>query len=219
MYNKEDSTSRFFTTDDEKQTKIIWELHPLWWSRFCEYIWTAKFINQDDIILDSGAGICHPFKFYLTDLAKQVYACDGDARITDKNAILEDIRLSLGQKIFDEFDRKYLDKVNYAHCDIAETPYGNEFFDKITTVSVLEHLDTQKQKETLQEYHRILKSGGLVILTMDYPNVSPKAIYEYAKEIGFELLGEVDYNLPDNALSCDYWGSMLYCFRMVLVKK
>lgn len=219
MYNKEDTASRFFTTSDEKQTKIVWELHSLWWSRFYEYIWASKFIEKDDIVLDSASGICHPFKFYLTDLCKQVYACDNDIRIVDKEAILTDVKLSLGQDILDGFDKNYLTKPIYTYCDIAETPYEDKQFDKICCVSVVEHLEVEKQKDTIKEYSRVIKDGGLLIITLDYPNANPEDILKIAKENGFELFGDIDLNIPNNALSCNYWDHTLYCFRMVLKKK
>lgn len=47
--------------------------------------------------------------------------------------------------------------------DAEKTPFGNNFFDIITILDVLEHTDDDK---SIKEIHRILKKGGILIGTV-----------------------------------------------------
>lgn len=203
--------SRFFTARDRKETNIFLELPTLWWSRFYEYIWASSFIEKDDIVLDSACGICHPFKFYLLDKCRTVYACDLDERITSPDAIIQDVRESLGTDI-------YLDTVNrlrLSKCDITDTPYNDSMFDKVLFISVLEHMPGEARHEVFREFHRILKPKGMLIMTCDYPDILPEEVITYAEEFGFEFAGEVDFDIPEDAIYCSH----LKCFRVLLIKK
>lgn len=51
--------------------------------------------------------------------------------------------------------------------DITDLPYKNAAFDYWVCVSVLEHLSTGDRALALSQAHRILKPGGLLIITMD----------------------------------------------------
>lgn len=48
-------------------------------------------------------------------------------------------------------------------ADVADTRFENDFFDVITILDVLEHTD---EKTTLREIKRILKPGGIMIITV-----------------------------------------------------
>lgn len=63
--------------------------------------------------------------------------------------------------------------INYHVMDIYHTDFPENFFDYITAGEVLEHLEYPKQ--AIQEFHRILKSGG--VLAVSFP-------LEEVKEIG-----------------------------------
>lgn len=81
-----------------------------------------------------------------------------------------------------EFSEKYgLDRVSeqneharYPHaitrldCDIAKEdrlPFEDKYFDVITMLAVFEHIEPERLVEVVAEIHRILRPGGVYILT------------------------------------------------------
>jgi len=61
-----------------------------------------------------------------------------------------------------------ISSINYKQGDITSTPYPDETFDAICSLSVIEHgVDLD---EFLHECNRILKPGGVLIISTDYWN-------------------------------------------------
>ena len=58
-------------------------------------------------------------------------------------------------------------KVDVVNLNEQPLPYANASFDMLTATEVIEHLE--HYRETLREFHRVLRPGGLCILTT--PNV------------------------------------------------
>ena len=58
-------------------------------------------------------------------------------------------------------------KVDVVNLNEQSLPYANAAFDILTATEVIEHLE--HYRETLREFHRVLRPGGLCILTT--PNV------------------------------------------------
>lgn len=58
--------------------------------------------------------------------------------------------------------------LNYLNEDMSSTSFSDNFLDRIFCISVLEHLPAFKISIVLDEWRRILKKDGLVILTIDY---------------------------------------------------
>lgn len=216
----QDFVSRFFTKSDDRQTTFVYELPPeSWWSRHYEYAWAAKFVDSTDVALDAASGVGHPFKFYLGQTAKEAFACDLDRRILSKEAVLQNIRDTIGAAAFVRFDSAMVDPIHYANCDMSETPYGDAQFDKIFCISVLEHVEEQTQRKALGEFWRILKHDGLIVMTVDYPTVNMSRLAELVGQAELEFAGEADFSVPDDAVSSAYWGMELKCIRLVLKKK
>lgn len=220
MAAPQDFASRFFITSDDRQTTFVYEM-PLesWWSRHYEYVWAAKFVESTDVVLDAASGVGHPFKFFLGRAVKEAYACDWDRRILSKEAILQDIRDTIGVAAFSRFDAAIVDSVRCSSCDMSETPYSDGQFDKIFCISVLEHVNEQTQIKTLQEFSRILKKDGLIVMTVDHPTVNIHRLAEFVEQTQLEFAGEVDFSVPPDAVSSAYWGMELKCIRLVLKKK
>ena len=103
--------NRFFTYDDEKLDKLIFDLTKdpiLWWSRIYEYNWALNIISSDlskKTIMDSCCGNFHPFKFALAQFDNNhVYACD--LCDLDKSTILSEI-----SKYFDLEPQRFADLI------------------------------------------------------------------------------------------------------------
>jgi ubiquinone/menaquinone biosynthesis C-methylase UbiE len=216
--NKEQLTSRFFTEDDNRMEKVVFPLPSHWWSRFYEYAWAAEFCKETDVVLDAACGIPHPFKFYLLGECKEVHAVDKDERILDLNAITAEMRTTYGIDNIN-FTGEFV--ANFKQADLTKLPYKNSMFDKIFSISALEHISDTDKVKALSEFKRVLKKSGMVILTIDYSktpeysSATMEQIETMANDVGFKLAGEKETDIPPNAIN---WNNSLFCFRMALVK-
>ena len=109
------------------------------WKVISNYLQKKFNISNKYRVLDAGAGYC----FFINNInAKEKYALDIDK-----------------------------DVLNYANKDVIRIigsvynmPFKNNFFDIIFSSNLLEHLSNEKILPTLNEFHRILKKGGRVII-------------------------------------------------------
>ncbi|MEW6574095.1 MAG: class I SAM-dependent methyltransferase [Bacillota bacterium] len=209
-------TSRFFRQSDARTEKLVFPLPPYWWSRFYEYEWARRFCAPDDVVLDAGCGICHPFKFYLSDVCREVHACDIDPRILSAEEILKDIARDFGEEVSKRFPVKYFRQVFYCRASLTALPYPDRTFDKIYCISVLEHLPPAALFLSLQEFKRTLKDEGLIVLTFDYPLVNLEYLAKVFADVGLVFAGKVLFEMPENALYSEI--DRLSCFRAVLRK-
>ena len=129
------------------------------WSRQYEYpfvyYYVLDYINnrqKSDIkILDAGSGVTF-FPYYLASIASniQVVCCDYDT--------------SHG-KVFSKINNDAKLPDNFCPADIRHLPFRESAYDIVYCISVLEHIDGLEK--TIEEFKRILKQNGLLILTFD----------------------------------------------------
>lgn len=137
--------------------KKKWVADPLHqWSRQYEYPFVFSEINKANTknsfsILDAGSGITF-FPFYLKQSFSNVdiHCCDYDEKLS---AIYRDVSKKMDLNI------------TFKSADIRRLPYANATFDIIYCISVLEHTDNFDL--VLEEFQRILKPNGKLILTFD----------------------------------------------------
>jgi SAM-dependent methyltransferase len=76
--------------------------------------------------------------------------------------------------------------IEYHHGSMFEAPLPDDSFDRVTCVSVLEHIyvhGPRKHEPALLEMKRILKPGGLLIVTVDF-FLNPKVTaYDYRDDL------------------------------------
>lgn len=218
--------SRFFTYKDDKIEHLLFDLEPnFWWSRLYEYKWCMDIL--DDIIdiksiigikgnninvLDSSCGTYHPFKFAIADKCN-TYACDLDVNILNKQELINQQNSMFGVSNVNTYD-----KIKFNVCDIAKMPYENNFFDVIFNISVLEHLDSETQKNVFKEFNRCLNDNGMIVITADYPSTEPEIMIEYANDNGLELISNSDFRIKNDCIYSEYFGSGLNCYRMIFKK-
>lgn len=108
----------------------------------------ASFSKDAESILDIGCG-------------------QGDALIwfNNKLSLNSCLGIDISERVISLMRKRSLDAVN-ADANYP-LPFRDESFDIITLVSLLEHLE--KQKETLNEVHRVLKPDGRVIIQIPNP--------------------------------------------------
>lgn len=229
--------SRYFTTDDPMLKEMIFSIPrgDDWWSRFYEYEWAKSFAKDSDVALDAASGICHPFKFYLIDNCKEVYACDIDERILSSEEILKEISEIYGEESVINFRTEYLEKINYSHASLTNLPYEDNTFDKIYCISVIEHLNDIGNRypiipnlsflnkflqrdiySALKEFRRVLKDSGLIILTFDWPSINLNYFLKTMPKLNLTLAGDLCLERPSNAIYSKKYD--VYCFRVVLKK-
>jgi ubiquinone/menaquinone biosynthesis C-methylase UbiE len=214
--NNELLTSRFFKVDDKRTDEMVFPLPLHWWSRFYEYPWAAEFCKETDVVLDAACGIAHPFKFYLAGKCKAAHAIDVDERINDYASIAAEIDAIFGSDARQNCPEEFFNQAFIKQGSITELPYKNNMFDKAFCISVLEHLSDKDKVKALAEFKRVLKNGGMLILTLDYPDTTMDFIEGIANAAGLKLASDKDMTIPQNAI---HWNNSLYCFRMVFVKK
>lgn len=204
VFEKKDLCARFIKKTDPKITSLAnMTLPQSWWSRTYEYAWAVNFLGPNLVVLDAACGICHPFKWVMTKTCQETWACDLDSRIQDKYMILDDTYRDFGPRgAFELLENpEYLNKTHLVNCSICQLPDFLPKFDRIFCISTLEHMTKIDRQKALREFCKKLKPNGLVVLTMDYPVVPPEELIEDATQVGLELVGDVDYHLPYDALT------------------
>jgi len=230
-------TSRFFTIRDERSDHFVLPLPSAWWSRPYEYSWASQFTEESDTVLDAACGIEHPYKFYLLDTCREVYACDLDERVLSRSAMFHELRQIYGQEATDKLPEKYFSRIHYSRASLTELPYADRMFDKIFCISVLEHLKDLFNKHNitfgftilrlflrndlyvaLREFRRVLKDDGLIIMTFDYPDINLAYMSMISNALGFIPAGHLEREIPADAIHFYFQRKDFFCYRLVLKK-
>jgi 2-polyprenyl-3-methyl-5-hydroxy-6-metoxy-1,4-benzoquinol methylase len=100
-----------------------------------------------DRILDVGGGV-YPSFLLKVDFS-EMYCLDK----------------SLGKKGTEIIQNQ---KITFINCDLEieqNLPFDSHFFDVITMLAVLEHIEPSRIVDILKELHRILRTNGMLIIT------------------------------------------------------
>lgn len=149
------------------------------WSRQWEYLYTLSHIRshvtqQSSLrILDAGSGVT----FFPWLLAEEF----PNARVTccDRDSTFE--------SVFNNINQQRQARVSFTHTNLHELPYENASVDIIFCISVLEHTDNHHQ--ILDEFKRVLKQDGLLIITFD---ISLNGERDISPEQAVSLLDDIN---------------------------
>jgi len=150
----------------------------LYWGRGWEYPWaieTAE-LEEDMKVLDVGCGMS-PFLIYLGKAGLKCYGVDPD------NVIHHD-----GLWGYDKnFGKPYI--LETRKENMSEISFPDNFFDRVFCLSVMEHLKKGEVIEGLKQMKRVLKPGGLLLITVDL------GLHKWTvlNNVGMPPHGEVDY--------------------------
>jgi ubiquinone/menaquinone biosynthesis C-methylase UbiE len=143
--------SQKWVSDPLHQWSRQWE-YPFVHTNILDYYYPKQSKNTDIKILDAGSGITF-FPYYLTSTLAhaKVDCCDIDA--------------SLLELIFSEINANSKFPVDSYSADLHHLPSEDNSYDIVYCISVLEH--TEDFEIIIQEFKRILKQKGLLIMTFD----------------------------------------------------
>lgn len=197
----------FFKTSDQFTLKLAdkYDLHPTWWSRHYEYPWALSYAGEGMNVADMGSGwMGRPFKDALADVCAHVYAIDLDWRL---------------------YTLDYSDNVTPLAADfthqIDEIEDGS--LDRVFCISVLEDVG-ERIPQALEEFARVLKPDGLVIITMDvrrdgsrkagkYPSVKWLEFWSAVIDAGLAPVDTIRNDKTDAVMNYEY---NLCCYHAVL---
>lgn len=111
-------------------------------------------LKPGDRFLDAGAGVT-PLAYVMAGRGLHAEACDRNERV-----IQELKRLDMSQV--------YGASVDYSVQDLCALSFPAASFDAVSCVSVLEHIPAPEDQKAIQELVRVIKPGGLLVLTVDY---------------------------------------------------
>ncbi|MGD9580503.1 MAG: class I SAM-dependent methyltransferase [Vampirovibrionia bacterium] len=123
-----------------------------------------KLDSNVSTLLDIGTGKHSIFPLYVSYNFPQI-----NTKITD-----------LGSYVFKQLDRikkiKELN-VNYQNSkliiekqDATQLTYENNSFDRVSAISSIEHIPNNGDSDAIKEIHRVLKPGGIAVISVPYNN-------------------------------------------------
>jgi SAM-dependent methyltransferase len=173
--------SRQFAAAHSERLRMFrrsWVSDPLWqWSRTWEYPFVFAHLQQFAAaresfdLLDAGSGATFfPF-FVARQLNARVLCIDSDTRLDSPiRSIAQDTGLPVAARV----------------GDIRALDLRDRTVDAVVCISVLEH--TNRFREIIAEFLRILAPGGLLVLTFD---ISPSGIADIPRNTARDLFDTV----------------------------
>ena len=162
-------TNAFFRTSDVRADEVNgYEIPSGWWSRRWEYRFAMEFAEPGHICADMGCGWHYrPLHDWLANTCEFVYGVD------HHKEVLELPPMQRGAFVVADFAKP-----------IDAIPAGS--LDRIYCVSVLEELINYQ--DALAEFKRLLKTNGLMVLTLDVPYDEGKPAHDKYKGVRLDDL-------------------------------
>jgi ubiquinone/menaquinone biosynthesis C-methylase UbiE len=192
----ENYSNQFLSKHKSSLDKYPWSKDPLHsWSRQWEYPFVSERIseyadvstsnNENINILDAGSGVTF-FPYYLSSKEQiDITCCDYDDR---------------WNQIYSEINSNHDSNVHFKSADLRTVlPFDDSEFDVVYCISVLEH--TGSYDSILKEFKRVLKPGGLIIITFD---ISLDGNHDIDTQEAINLLNTINNNLKLD-INCNYY--------------
>ncbi len=160
QFDRMKTFSAAFLADNEEPLRPYckrWISNPLLqWSRQWEYPFVydrvVEVLSDVEVrVLDAGCGATF-FPFFLSMMhpTMQVECCDYDASLLP---------------IYEQITGNTKANVHFSVSDLRQLPFDDDSFDIVYCVSVLEH--TNAYGTIVEEFRRVLRPGGRIIVTFD----------------------------------------------------
>jgi SAM-dependent methyltransferase len=179
-----------------------------WLGRQEPNAWAGLFVHSGTVKLDAAPGVSHTFR-----VVTQTIASDDNEGIEASSRIvsLQSIVRCLDESEHTEAEA-HLDCLRFIQADIAKLPYEDGKYDIVFGLSVLDRLNVEDAQEALDEFLRILKTSGLLVLTFDESFTDFPSFARMIRACGFSFAGEFDSYLADEVQQSRSRGR-LYAFR------
>ena len=155
------------------------QIHPY---KHWDYAWAIvnSQVRKGMTVLDAGAGRGF-LQYYLACLGVQVHAVDvipvESKFIRRLTALAARAHVPIRtdpMRVTRKLQRRYKTRLDFRLESVADLSYADHTFDRVFSISVLEHLDDSTLQGGLREMARVLKPHGWLVLTIDYtPSVAP----------------------------------------------
>lgn len=135
------------------------------------------------------------------------------------NSVAEYVGIDLSEKLIQIAKKKHPDG-NFLIADILSAPFSSASFDKVYAIAVFHHIPSERLRQRfLEEIRRILKPGGMLILTVWDIWEKPKRRREVIRQGFLSFLGMSKLDVGDVIL--DWLGSDFYfhCFNLYGLKR
>ncbi|WP_127530091.1 class I SAM-dependent methyltransferase [Paenibacillus kobensis] len=206
-------------TDDQADipaSRLEFTLPSAWWSRPKPHAWAGLFVHSGGVMLDTAAGLPNTFRFITQPVSADSIAA-ANTRIVSLQSVVE--RLDVGQEEETEGDpangaaySSSLDSLRFIQADIAALPYEEGKFDIVFGLSVLDRLATEEAQAALDEFRRVLRAGGLLVLTFDDSFADFPSFARIVRSCGYSFAGEFDSYVSHETRTNSARGR-LYAFR------
>lgn len=125
--------------------------------RYIEFSWVMNNLNfkSRDIVLDIGSANSILPTFLTNKFNISLYAIDLDESIKDQIVFKNLLKLN---------------NLQVLKVDGVKLPFKDNFFNKVISVSAVEHFEGDKDILALKEIYRILKKGGTAVITTQITN-------------------------------------------------
>jgi len=98
-------------------------------------------------------------------------------------------------------------------ADMFKLPFGNNFFDKVVTMRVWNHLNEEDLRKVLKEVRRVLKPNGILIFDIEERNWLRRFVHFFYKRIkritGFKIYQygwiEIQHMISEEDFSIEDW--------------
>ncbi|MBI2910199.1 MAG: class I SAM-dependent methyltransferase [Chloroflexi bacterium] len=185
------------------------------WSRAWEYPWAvqAAALDQNGLnILDVGGG-GSPFAAYLAEKGHSCHVIDpsmnrglGLGRRRDKG-LYWDLRSLVFRPVLRCIGitsswglpwRRSRSTVRYYAYSATDIKFADRSFDRVFCLSVMEHIPRHLWRRCMEEFERVLKPGGRLILTLDMGTVgaNDREYLSLVDSCSLKLLGDLPYETP-----------------------
>jgi ubiquinone/menaquinone biosynthesis C-methylase UbiE len=154
----------------------------------------TKLLPRNAKVLDAGCGTGIPYTKYLSDSGFDVIGVDFSEEM---------LRVA----------RENVPKARFIEQNITRLDFANDFFDGLISISVIIHMPREKHEELFEQFHRILKPNGIMMVTMAHSewegigkfcgeemfwsHFGPAKSLQMIKESGFSIIKDWFVTTPD----------------------